>query len=173
MWLTARDQSLTIHGLPEVLEKCKVMMSLFDWESWEGIFPINFKAISEQGISKIIKSEDITIEAAPVCHLIPSVGIKIIFDEGTIYYSGDTAPCDAVIQMAKGCEILIHESTGEMEGHTSPTEAGMIAETAGVQNLFLIHYPVNQDIQKMKTEASTQFSGEVIVAEDLMEINIS
>lgn len=173
MWLTAREKPLTIHGLPEVLEKCKGMMSLFDWEGWEGFFPINFQAISEQGISKLIKSEDISIDAAPVCHLIPSIGIKIIFDEGSIFYSGDTAPCDAVIQMAKGCEILIHESTGDMEGHTSPSEAGKVAETAGVQNLFLIHYPVGQDVQKMITEASAQFSGEVFIAEDLMEISIS
>jgi ribonuclease Z len=173
MWLTERGEPLSVHGLPEVLEKCKKMMSLFEWEDWEGFFPINFQPISEHGVSKLINSEDITIEAAPVCHLIPSIGIKIIFEEGSICYSGDTAPCDAVIQLAKGCEILIHESTGDMNGHTSPSEAGKIAEAAGIQNLFLIHYPIGQDVQKMIAEASAQFSGEVIVAEDLMEIKIS
>ena len=173
MWLTARREALRIHGLPEVLEKCKKMMSLFDWEDWDGFFPIDFQPISEQGISKLVNSDDITVEAAPVCHLIPTIGLKIIFDNGSICYSGDTAPCDAVIHLAKGCEILVHEATGEMEGHSSPSEAGKIAEAAGVQNLFLCHYPVNGDIQKMVTEASAQFSGEVFVAEDLMEINIS
>jgi ribonuclease Z len=148
-------------------------MSLFEWEEWKGFFPIDFKSISEHEVSELIHSEDITIEAVPVCHLIPSIGIKIIFDEGSICYSGDTAPCDAVIQLARGCEILIHESTGDMDGHTSPSEAGKTAESAGVQHLFLIHYPIGQDVQKMIAEASAQFSGEVFIAEDLMEIKIS
>ena len=173
MWLTKRNETLTIHGLPEVLEKCKKMMSLYDWEDWDGFYPINFLEVSNQGISKLIDSEEIKVEAVPACHLIPSIGIKLIFQEGNICYSGDTAPCDAVIQLAKGCDILIHEATGDMGGHTSPAEAGKIAKAAGVRNLFLIHYPVDQDPHVMVEEASSQFSGEVFIAEDLMVINVS
>lgn len=173
MWLTERKDALTIHGLPEVLEKCKRMMSLYDWEDWEDFYPINFHEVLEKGVINLIDSEDITVEAAHVCHLIPTIGIKFTFDEGAVCYSGDTAPCDEVIQLAKDCDILIHEATGEMKGHTSPSEAGKIAEAAGVKNLFLIHYPVDLDPQKMINEASAHFSGEVFIAEDLMEINIS
>ena len=173
MWLTGREKPLIIHGLPEVLEKSKKMMALYEWEDWEGLYPITFQEISNQGISQLIESEDVIIKAAPVCHLIPSIGLKVIFQEGSICYSGDTAPCDAVIQLAKDCEILIHEATGDEEGHSSPAEAGNIAKAAGVENLFLIHYPTNRDFQEMIEEASSQFSGEIFVAEDLMAINIS
>ncbi len=173
LWLVKKITPLTIHGLSNVLEKCKEMMALFDWENWEKCYPIIFQEIPPQGVSTIVNSDDIILQATPVCHLIPSIGIKAIFQEGSICYSGDTAPCDAVIQLAHDCEILIHEAAGEAKGHSSPAEAGKIAQAAGVDNLFLIHYPPDQNHRKMIEEAKAHFSGDVFIAEELMEIDIS
>ena len=173
MWLTGRKNTLSIFGLPEVLDRCKKMMSLYDWEGWEGFFPLDFQELRREETSRLINTEDIRIEASPVCHLVPSIGIKVIFQEGSVCYSGDTAPCDAVIQLAKDCDILIHEATGDEEGHSSPAEAGKIARAASVDNLFLIHYPIDRDPKVMLDEARAHFSGDVFIAEDLMTINIS
>lgn len=173
MWLTGRDVPLTIHGLPEVLGKCKKMMALYNWEEWQEFYPVSFREINGEGISTLIENEDIRLQAVSVCHLIPSIGIKSTFREGSICYSGDTAPCDAVIELARDCDILIHEATGDQEGHSTPAEAGKIAQAAAVQNLFLIHYPAGNDHQVMIDQAKEHFSGDVFIAEDLMEINIS
>ena len=173
LWLIKRKTPLTIYGLPEVLDKCKKMMALYDWEDWEGFFRIHFREIPSKGISTLIDLEEIKLDAMPVCHIIPSVGIKVVFPEGSICYSGDTAPCDAVNQLADGCDVLIHEATGNEEGHSSPADAGKVAQIAGVDNLFLIHYPLSRDPLLMIKEAKAHFSGEVFIAEDLMMINIS
>lgn len=173
MWLTQRDAPLTIFGLPEVIDKCKKMMALYDWEDWEDFYPVTFQEINVEGISTLFEVEDIRVQAAPVCHLIPSIGIKAIFREGSICYSGDTAPCGAVVDLARDCSILIHEASGDHEGHSTAAEAAKIAQAAAVQHLFLIHYPVDSNHQFMIDEAKAHFSGDIFVAEDLMAINIS
>ena len=174
MWLTGRTSPLTIHGLPEVLEKCKKMMGLYGWKDWQDLYPVTFQEIDDGAeISTLIENEDVRLQAVSVCHLIPSIGIKAVFREGSICYSGDTAPCNAVIELARDCDILIHEATGDHEGHTTSSEAGKIAQAAAVKNLFLIHFPVEIDTQRMIEDAKEHFSGEVFIAEDLMAINIS
>lgn len=172
LWLIQKKDPLNIYGLPEVLEKCKKMMALYSWKDWKEFYPINFHEVSEQGISTLIDCNDVKLQAVPVYHLIPTIGIKAIFIEGTFCYSGDTEPCDSVIQLAKDCDILIHEATGTQTGHSSAADAGKIAQAAGVDNLFLIHYPLDMDRHKMVEAAKEHFSGDIVVAEDLMVIEI-
>ena len=43
-------------------------------------------------------------------------------------YSCDTEPCDEVIRLSEGVDVLIHEATGESLGHSSARQAGEIAK---------------------------------------------
>ena len=93
------------------------------------------------------------------------------FEGGTLCYSSDTGSCEEVIELARGADFLIHEATGESDGHSSAEEAGEIAQKAGVRTLYLIHYPPRSDKQALIQRAKTTFSGEVIAAEDLMSFS--
>jgi ribonuclease BN (tRNA processing enzyme) len=58
------------------------------------------------------------------------------------------------------------------EEHITPAEAGAMAERAGVRTLILTHLSSsgepNDDYQRFADAAAESFSGEIIVAEDLM-----
>ncbi len=172
LWLMERKAPLMIYGLSVVLEKCKKMMALYDWEDWDDFFPVTFVECPILESSLLFATEEIQVWVSLAEHLIPSISIKASFAESSICYSGDTAPSNEVVKLAKGCDILIHEATGEENGHSSPGEAGIIAQTAGVKRLFLIHYPFDSDPTVLLQEAKAHFSGDVVVAEDLMVVEI-
>ena len=67
--------------------------------------------------------------------------------------SGDTAPCEAMVKLAKGVDVLFHECTFPevfieyrakgnvgIHAHTPPTDLGKIAQQAGVKKLVATHF---------------------------------
>ena len=172
LWLLKRKSPLTIYGLVDVLERCKKLMSLYDWQEWVGMYDIKFHAVANNDVSTLVDSKTIKVWSAPVQHLIPTIGIKMKFSEGSVCYSADTAPCETVVELAKGVDVLIHEATGHGNGHSSPAEAGIIARKAGVEKLYLIHYSPTSHPEDLIDRAKSQFPGEVILAKDLMTFTI-
>jgi len=84
----------------------------------------------------------------------------------SIVYSADTEPCTALLRLATGADLLIHEATGEYEGHSSPAQAAEVARLAGVGQLALIHYPVHGlDLEAWRA-AAAGFAGPVRLARD-------
>lgn len=97
-----------------------------------------------------------------------------------ITYSGDTRPCEEMIQLAKNSDLLIHEATYEKEdythaidnSHSTSIEAAEIAKSANVKELILTHistrYTTDENIEK---EAQEIFE-KTKVAKDFMEITL-
>jgi ribonuclease Z len=82
-------------------------------------------------------------------------------------YSSDTGPSEALVRFARGVDVLIHEASGQMDGHSSAAQAGQIAQRAGVQKLFLIHYPaLNADLNALLAQARQEFAGPLELARD-------
>lgn len=105
--------------------------------------------------------------------MIPTLGLRVESKEDgkIIAYSCDTEPCDEVVQLAQGADILIHEAAGEFVGHTSSKQAAEVATKAGAKELYLIHYPTGEFWEdSLLDDARDSFAGEVKLAEDLMEI---
>ena len=72
----------------------------------------------------------------------PRRGLKFVF-------SGDTRPCPALVEAARGADLMICEATFADEGvaeainrhgHTLFSQAGAMAAEAGVQRLWLAHF---------------------------------
>lgn len=80
----------------------------------------------------IIKPEDVMGSPRP--------GFKIV-------YTGDTCPCDSLLEIAHGADLLIHEATyadnlrarALKEGHSTARLAAEIALRANVKKLILTH----------------------------------
>ncbi len=172
LWLLERVQPLSVHGLADVIDRTEAMMDLFEWQKWKGFYPVHFSKLPERDYSLLMEADDIKIWASPVCHMIPNIGIRMVLQEGIVCYSSDTGPCDDVVHLARDADILIHEATGEGLGHSSPEQAGEIAQQAGVRKLYLIHYPKGIDPYDYVQRAKINFSGEVYLTRDLMKINL-
>jgi ribonuclease Z len=95
-----------------------------------------------------------------------------------IVYCTDTRPCRAAVELARGADILIHESTygddmqaeaGE-RGHSTAADAARVAAEAGVRRLILTHIsPRYTDAAPLLAEARAIFA-ETELAADFAEI---
>ncbi len=171
MWLEKRTTPLTIYGLEVTLNKASKLLELFDWQNWQGLFPVEFKIIPEGGLQTFLVDQDLSLSAMPVLHLIPTIGLRAEFNSGQVVsYSCDTEPCPAVEVLAQGADIHFQEAAGQSKGHTSAAQAGEIATRCGVKKLVLIHYESRNGQDNLLSEARSSFKGEVALAYDGMEL---
>lgn len=132
----------------------------------------------------------ILVQHAPV---FPALGYRFDTPRGSVVFSGDTGPCDNVVRLARGADVLVHEVI-DVEGiisrirhmpnheavrnhlassHSPPEEVGVIASRAGVQTLVLSHLvPGDGEISEDEWEARarTTFDGEIVCGVDLDEL---
>ena len=134
MWLMGRRRPLRIYGLHPCVERLEDMMGFYHWERWPRFFPVAFHRLPEQEGIIVLEKEEYRILASPVRHLVPTIGLRIesLNSHKTVAYSCDTEPCQQVIRLAAGADILIHEATGASPGHSSASQAGGIARQAEV-----------------------------------------
>lgn len=171
-WLLGRTAPLIIHGLTHTLERTQTMMDLFDWRLWPGFFPVSFNVLPE-AMTTVLEKGQVQIKSMPVRHLIPTIGLRIELKDRkmSIAYSCDTEPCEAVVDLARNADLLIHEAAGESRGHSSAGQSGMDAARAKAKKLMLIHYPAEADENGLLQEAEELFTGEVSLARDGMQVD--
>jgi ribonuclease Z len=169
MWLMGRQQALRIYGLHHCLERVEDVMGFYHWEDWPDFFPVAFHRLPERERVQIIEREGLNVFTSPVRHVIPTIGLRLEINNGAsiVAYSCDTEPCEEVMRLAEGADILIHEATGENVGHSSAKQAAEVAAKAGVETVYLVHYPTaGKSKKELLEEAAPAFYGTVIVAED-------
>jgi ribonuclease Z len=174
MWLMGRNTRLTIHGLSHTVDRIEQLLELYKWRDWPGFFPVEFHRLPEQAMISVLEGETFHIMATPVQHFIPTMGLRIEFkiSNKILAYSCDTEPCKQVIDLAAGADVLIHEASGALPGHSSAAQAGQAARSAEVGALYLIHYPTGQFASgDPAAEARQQFEGPVMLAEDYMVLD--
>jgi ribonuclease Z len=175
MWLGGRQAPLRIYGLHHCLERIEYMMGAYRWEDWPDFFPVAFHRLPEREMVPVLEQPGLAIFSTPVRHLVPTIGVRV---EGrpsgkVVAYSCDTEPYPALIRLAHGADVLIHEASGVGVGHSSARQAGEVAHQAEVSRLLLIHYPpVEADFPRLLDEARQGFGGEVGLAEDFMQIDL-
>jgi ribonuclease BN (tRNA processing enzyme) len=82
-------------------------------------------------------------------HYVPAWGMEIVDGSARrIVYAGDTGPTDALVEVARGADLLICEATLDdptvddvVRGHVTADEALEMARRAGVTRSVLTHYP--------------------------------
>jgi len=84
--------------------------------------------------------------------------------------SGDTGPCDELIEMAHGADVLVHEATFTREEapraretlHSTAEQAAKAAREAEVQLLALVHLSTRYGGREIRDEAREVFSAAVV-----------
>lgn len=175
MWLMGHQQPLSIYGLEYTLDRLKELMGFYGWSDWPGFFPVTFYPLPTEEMVPVLECEEMSVHASPVQHMIPAIGLRFVFKQTNkvLAYSCDTEPCDQVIRLAEGADVLIHEASGDILGHSSAAQAGEIANKAQVGALYLIHYPTGPFSEGDPVhEAGGRFKGPVTLTEDLMALEL-
>ena len=167
LWIGGREAPLPIYGPAQALNRARALLELLELADREGMFAVEWHPVPLRQGREIGDWGEIHVSAAPVEHGDNDTLALRFENESTgraIVYSADTEPCPAVIRLAAGADLLIHEATGEYPGHSTPAEAAAVARDAGVAQLALIHYPVRGvNLEAWRLQAS-EFPGPVTLA---------
>jgi ribonuclease Z len=172
LWVYGRQEPLHLWGLADTFDTVHGVMDIFGWKDWKGLFHVEFHEANPNDRAELLDTPDFHIESVPVCHLVPTIGLRVqAKDSGkTAAYSSDTEPCPALVDLARGVDLLIHESTGqgvELTGHSTASQAGAVAREAGAKRLVLVHLPaVGGNLEAIQREAEASFGGPVELARD-------
>ena len=143
------------------------------------------------------QDELVTISAILVQHapVFPAFAFRFDTPEGSVVVSGDTGPCDNLLRIAEGADVLVHEVIDEdwieqqfagddsgqgkalaqhlVSAHTTIAQVGPIAQACGAKSLVLSHLGPSDNPTERWAEAAAGFSGDFFVGADLMRIPVS
>jgi ribonuclease BN (tRNA processing enzyme) len=141
-----------------------------------------------------VKVRTVKVDHAPFAL---ALGYRFDTAQTSVVFSGDTAPSDGLVELARGAHTLVHEAMYVpgidamlakrqfvppflrnflLNGHTSAEDAGRIAARAGVKRLVLTHLlpgdePIAEDT--WRAEAAKHFAGDIVVARDKMTLSLT
>ena len=138
---------------PDIRARVEHRSSLDVFQARGGTLPRRRPAprVTEIHAGAVIKGRGWTVTAGHAAHVQPQLeclAYRIDSEAGSVCYSGDSGACDELVELARGCDILIH-----MNYHFSGTEPSLpyraacgnhqdnavVARKAGVKTLVLTH----------------------------------
>ncbi len=137
---------------------------------------------------KILSRDGMSVSYIPVMHgprqsKTPAVAYRVDYGGQSITFSGDlNSKSGNLVKLAKGSDMLIYDAAlGPAQDfdppevfHTPPADIGKAATAAGVKTLVLSHFMppyVPMKIDRILAAVKAEFSGEVILAKDLMTLS--
>jgi ribonuclease BN (tRNA processing enzyme) len=111
-----------------------------------------------------------------VKHTQNAIGYRFEDKEKAFVYSGDTDYCEEIIELSRDADVLLIECSFpdhlKVPGHLTPALAGKIASRAGVDKVILTHLYPPCDEEDILNACLERYDGQVIIAKDLMRIEI-
>jgi ribonuclease BN (tRNA processing enzyme) len=202
-WSTGLHTRVDAWGPPPLAEMTRQFLRLNDYDittriADEGRPPlaplIHAHELRTGGL--VMQDDHLKVTSVLVHHppVVPAFAFRFDAADRSIVISGDTAPSDALVRLARGADVLVHEAIHlagvdrlvarvpnaptlrrHLVAHHTPVEdAGRIAAAAGVKMLVLSHLVPADDPeitdQMWLDAARAHFRGEIIVGKDLMEL---
>ena len=125
-----------------------------------------------------IATGDFVLSCARVEHRPESLAYRIETPEGaSVVVSGDTDYAANLVHLARETDLFVCEAAFpdefRAEGHLTPSGAGRLASEANVKGLVLTHFYPECDEADMYGQCRNTYSGPLVLAEDLMKINVN
>lgn len=143
LWLLGRREAVPVHGIAPALAQVRRSHDAFymgDWPDYPGFE--THEVAAEPG-APVLEAAGWRVTATPGRHAVPVLGLRFEdLETGRVLtYSCDTAPSDAIVELARDSDLLVHEATGEGPVHSSAAQAARAAQAAGAKRLVLVHLP--------------------------------
>jgi len=156
---------IPVYGPPGVAKQMASAYGLSEKPGMTGEF--DFHEYDDHGVVTV---GPFTVEVAKVAHPVATFAMKVSHEGRSFVYSADTAPCDALVDLARGTDLLLAEASfreGEQnpEGlHMTGREAAEMAVRADAERLVLTHIPPWYDAKVALDEARPVFRGPLELA---------
>jgi ribonuclease BN (tRNA processing enzyme) len=126
--------------------------------------------VHEFDVHQPVSVGPVKVEVVEVAHPVAAYAIKVTHEGRSLVYSGDTAYCDSLAELAQGADLLLAEAAfrdgddNPANLHMTGSEAARTAVRAGVSRLVLTHIPPWFDPQVAHEEARPVFEGQLDLA---------
>jgi ribonuclease BN (tRNA processing enzyme) len=213
-WDNQRTKPINVYGPPKTEDLVKAAVQYFsisaDIRIADGgrTIPINQLFFGHDvGTGVIYKDANVSVTTIENTHFDfqkasarpKSYSYRFDTPDRVIVFTGDTGPTDALVELAKGADLLVSEAnsieermrdltkSGQWqvmtpeeqvrikrqmaEGHLSTDDVGKMATRAGVKTVVLTHltWKADDDYSTWVDEVHKHFSGPVFIAKDLKE----
>jgi ribonuclease BN (tRNA processing enzyme) len=215
-WDNQRTKPINVYGPPQTEDLVKAAVQYYtisaDIRIADGGRTIPVSQLffgHDVGTGVVYKDANVTVTAIENTHFaaqkIPetlrqkSYSYRFDTPGRVVVFTGDTGPTDALVELAKGADLLVSEAnsieqrmqdltrSGQWqvmtpaeqtrikrqmaEGHLNTEDVGRIAARAGVKTVVLTHltWKADDDYTSWVDEVKKHFSGPVLVAKDLKE----
>jgi ribonuclease BN (tRNA processing enzyme) len=121
---------------------------------------------------------DLKLAGHRMPHLEPTYGIELRAEGKRVFYTSDTAFDERLVDLIKGADLLLAESTllasqaGEPVAHMATSQVGELARRAEVKRLVLTHLWPHFDRQQILAEVKKEFDGPVELADEGLVIEV-
>ncbi|MEW6584269.1 MAG: MBL fold metallo-hydrolase [Nitrospirota bacterium] len=121
---------------------------------------------------------DLQVFAAPSVHSAQGFAYRFEAEGKSVVITGDSDYDRGLVDLSRNADLLIadcsYPDSLKVAGHMTPSECGRLAAQARVKRLLLSHiYPGDYEDSILLEECMKVFGGDVSLAEDLMEIDLS
>ena len=108
----------------------------------------------------------------------PALGYRIERGGRAVAFSGDTGPCDALVELCRGADVALMEcsypAARETSSHLNGRTVGEMARAAEVQRLVLTHfYPAADEADLAAEVRSAGYDGDLMLAHDGLWIEVA
>jgi ribonuclease BN (tRNA processing enzyme) len=176
---------------PDIRARVEHRSSLDVYEARGGKLPRKPPApkVTEIHAGSIVDGSSWKITVGHAQHVQPyleCLAFRLDTPEGSICYTGDSGSSDSIVELAKGCDLLIHMNHYFSGTEPSPAyrtacgnhrDNALIAKRAGVKTLVLTHLLAQIDRPAIREqivhEIQEVFEGRVIWGEDLMRLTLA
>lgn len=201
LWTGGLDTPVDAYGPPPLARMTEQYLALNAYDiatriADEGRPPLAplIRAHDIASAGEVYRDERVRVTCALVKHppVVPAFAFRFDMADRSIVFSGDTAPCDSLIELAHGADVLVHEVLYEpaldaicarladatllrqhlLNSHTTQEQVGVVARESEVKCLVLSHFvPADSIADEVWREgAARNFDGKIVLGHDLMEL---
>ncbi len=154
---------LPVYGPSDTAERLASAYGMKDPQGMKGSFDFGELAVTASIGPFMVRAER-------VAHPVETYAVRFEVGAAVFVYSGDTGPCRALDDLARGADLLlceasfVHGDDNPTDLHLTGREAGVVARDAGAGRLVITHVPPWNNPQVAMAEAASVFDGEIDLA---------